>query len=69
MNPPDTHGEQPNTLYVAVGAFGETGFQYTNVSGGSNPLTAHTHTIAAEGGSQAHNNVQPSLALLYCVKQ
>jgi microcystin-dependent protein len=29
---------------------------------------AHTHTIAAQGGGEAHPNVQPSLAVTYYVK-
>lgn len=37
-----------------------------NVSG---QLQDHKHTIPSEGWNQAHNNLQPYIAYLYCVKQ
>ncbi|HET6147592.1 MAG TPA: hypothetical protein VFH68_08665 [Polyangia bacterium] len=52
----------------AVGWTG--GSAFTDYTDANYALSAHTHAFAtaAAGGGQAHNQMQPSLALLYCKK-
>lgn len=42
------------------------GFQYLQVTNPSNTFNGHVHGINAEGGNGAHENMQPSIALLHC---
>lgn len=51
--------------YSAIGA-GPFGVQYLQVVNPVNSFNVHRHSIALQGNNLAHENMQPSLALLYC---
>jgi microcystin-dependent protein len=58
----------PGTSWTGYGSGGESTDHAHTInawSGGAN--TRHAHGIPAEGGNGAHNNAQPSIALLVCI--
>jgi microcystin-dependent protein len=58
----------PGTSWTVYGSGGESTDHAHTInawSGGAN--TRHAHGVYAEGGGGAHNNAQPSIALLVCI--
>jgi hypothetical protein len=55
-----------NAAFDYAGVGGARGVQFASVASPANFYFAHSHGIAPEGGSASHENMQPSLALLYC---
>lgn len=70
-----TGSTTPNYTSLVAGAPGgfpqlSTANYNGNVAGATQSLlgSSHTHTISSQGGGQAHNNMQPFIALNYIIK-
>lgn len=66
-------GSGNGTVDISIGAAGASTnrFLYSTSAvsnDGTRSTGSHTHTISAQGGGQAHNNIQPSLVVNYIIK-
>lgn len=66
-------GSGNGTVDITIGAAGASANRFFfNPNPASNDGTqssgSHTHSVSAQGGGQAHNNIQPSLIVNYIIK-